>query len=70
VFKPLLTIAAAGFAGFALWKVLSFLFLPLLGTLLGIVLTLLKVALVAGLVWFVVQWFMKTKRKDDEAPAS
>ncbi|HEX4599848.1 MAG TPA: hypothetical protein VH116_00540 [Gemmatimonadales bacterium] len=70
MFKPLLTIAAVGFAGFALWKVLSFLFLPVLGTLLGIVLTLVKVALVAGLVWFVVSWLMKQKRKDDEAPAS
>lgn len=71
MFKLVLTLAAVGFAGFALWKVLSFLFLPLLGTLLGIVLTLVKVALLVALVWLVVSWLTKDKRTDDgEAPTS
>jgi type IV secretory pathway TrbL component len=70
MFKPVLTLAAAGFVGVALWKVLSVLFLPLLGTVLGVVLTLVKVALIVGLVMFVFWWFTKNNKKDGEAPAS
>jgi type IV secretory pathway TrbL component len=70
MFKPVLTLAAAGFVGVALWKLLSVLFLPFLGTLLGVVLTLLKVALIAGLVMFIFWWFTKEKKEDGDAPAS
>ena len=66
--KPILQLAAAGFLGVALWKVVSILLLPLLGTLLGFFLTLLKVALVVGLV-FLVFWLFR-KRQDDEQPRS
>jgi hypothetical protein len=61
--KPIVTVAAAGILGLALWKVLSMLFLPLVGTLLGILLTVLKVALVIGLV-LLVWWFVR-RRKDE-----
>lgn len=73
MFKPVLTLAAVGFVGVALWKVLSMLFVPFLGTLLGVVLTLVKVALIVGLVMFVFWWFTKDKKdktEDGEAPAS
>jgi type IV secretory pathway TrbL component len=73
MFKPVLTLAAVGFLGIGLWKVLSILFVPFLGTLLGVVLTLVKVALIVGLVMFVFWWFTqdkKDKTKDGEAPAS
>jgi hypothetical protein len=71
MFKPVLTLAAVGVAGFAVWKVLSVLFLPFVGTLLGIVLMLVKVALIVGLVMFAFWWFTKEKKKEDgEAPAS
>lgn len=70
MFRPLLTLAAAGFAGLAFWKVLSFLFLPFLGTLLGLVLTVVKVALLVGLVCFVLWWLSRDKSEDGEAPAS
>lgn len=69
MFKPLLTLAAAGFAGLAFWKILSFLFLPFLGTLLGLVLTVVKGALLVGLVCFVLWWLGRDKNEDGEAPA-
>lgn len=61
--KPIVSLAAAGVLGFALWKVLSFLFLPLVGTLLGVVFTLVKVAAIVGVV-LLVMWFLRG-RKDD-----
>jgi type IV secretory pathway TrbL component len=74
MFKPVLTLAAVGFLGIGLWKVLSILFVPFLGTLLGVVLTLVKVALIVGLVMFAFWWFTQDKKKDKtedgEAPAS
>ena len=61
--KPVLKLAAVGFLGLALWKVLPILLLPLL----GIFLTVVKIALVVGLVFLVVWWLRKSK--DGEAPA-
>ena len=46
---------------------LSVLFLPLLGTLLGL---FLKIVLLVGLVFLVFWWLRKDKPKDGEAPAS
>jgi hypothetical protein len=68
--KPFLQLAAVGVLGVALWKVLSVLLLPLVGTLLGIVLTVLKVALIVGLVFLALWWFRRDHKKDGEAPAS
>jgi general stress protein CsbA len=67
--KPLVSLAAAGVLGFALWKVLSFLFLPLVGTLLGVLFTLVKVAAIVGVV-LLVMWLLRGKKDDaqkDEA---
>lgn len=61
--KPIVSLAAAGILGFALWKVLTFLFLPLVGTLLGMLFTVLKVAAIVGAVLLVL-WLLKG-RKDD-----
>jgi uncharacterized membrane protein len=61
--KPIVTVAAAGFLGVALWKLLSILFLPLVGTLLGMLLTVLKVVLIVGVVLLV--WWLVRRRKDE-----
>ena len=47
MFKPILQLAAVGLAGFALWKLGSFFFIPLL-------FLALKLALVVGLVLFAI----------------
>ena len=61
--KPIVTVAAAGFLGVALWKLLSILFLPLVGTLLGMLLTVLKVVLIVGVVLLV--WWLVRRGKDE-----
>jgi membrane protein implicated in regulation of membrane protease activity len=73
VIRPLFTLAAVGVAGFALWKVMSLLFVPLLGPALALVFFLVKIALVVGLVFLVVSWLRKDKREDrgtEEKPAA
>lgn len=66
---PLLALAAVGAAGFALWKLASLLLLPLVGTLLGIVFTVLKFAAVGALIWFAF-WLLNRRRgRDGEATA-
>jgi hypothetical protein len=67
--KPVLQVAAVGILGVTIWKLASFLLLPLLGTVLGFVFTILKIALILGAILFVV-WFLKKKggaeeKKDD-----
>ena len=69
--KPVLQVAAVGILGVTIWKLASFLLLPLLGTVLGFVFTILKIALVVSAILFVV-WFLKRKggtekeeKKDD-----
>jgi len=66
--KPVVTLAAAGIVGVALWKILSILLLPLAGLLLGLVVTLLKVGLLVALVMFAV-WLFRRKEKGGEASA-
>jgi hypothetical protein len=53
--KPVLGVAAAGILGVAIWKILL---LPLVAGLLGVLLTILKFALLAALVFFVV-WLLR-----------
>ncbi len=71
--KPVLQVAAVGLLGVTIWKLASFLLLPLLGTMLGFVFTILKIAVVVGAILFVV-WFLKRKngeeKKDDGLSAS
>ena len=67
--KPLLTIAAVGVAGFALWKLAAVLLLPLVGTLLGFVFIILKVAAIAALIWLTIKFVTRKKDEGGEAPA-
>jgi uncharacterized membrane protein len=55
--KPVLGVAAAGIFGVVIWKILL---LPLMAGLLGVLFTLLKIALLAALVLFVV-WLFRRK---------
>jgi hypothetical protein len=65
--KPIVTVAAVGVLGFALWKVLSILFLPLVGTLFGFIFTIVKVALIAAVVLLV--WWLVVRRPKGEDKA-
>ena len=67
--KPVVTLAAAGVIGIALWKILSILLLPLAGMLFGLLLTLLKVALLVALVMFAVWLFRRKDKEKGEASA-
>jgi uncharacterized membrane protein len=67
--KPALQVAAVGILGVTLWKLASFLLLPLLGTVLGFVLTIVKIALIVSVVLFVV-WFLKKKKAGEEETKS
>ena len=67
--RPVVTLAAAGIIGVALWKVLSILLLPLAGLLLGLVLTLVKVGLLVALVMFAVWLFRRKDKEDGQASA-
>ncbi|HEV8263583.1 MAG TPA: hypothetical protein VGQ06_01445 [Gemmatimonadales bacterium] len=63
--KPVLQLAAVGFIGVLLWKLLS-------GVLLGVIFTILKIAFFVGLLFFAVWVFKRWSAKDDkkgEAPA-
>jgi hypothetical protein len=53
--KPVFGVAAAGILGVVIWKILL---LPLMAGLLGVLFTILKVALLAGAVFFVV-WLLR-----------
>ncbi|HYT99700.1 MAG TPA: hypothetical protein VEK85_04950 [Gemmatimonadales bacterium] len=61
MFKPVLQLAAVGLVGFALWKLGSFFFIPLL-------VLAVKVALVVGLVLFAF-WLFKKSDKDNKGDA-
>ena len=65
--RPAVTLAAAGVVGFALWKVLSFLLLPLLGTMLGFVFLLVKIGLVVALVFFLL-WLFRRNGGEEATP--
>lgn len=58
--KPVLTLAAAGVLGLALWKILAILFLPLL----GLFFTIVKIALVVGLIYLVLWWLHRDKPEE------
>ncbi|PYP18193.1 MAG: hypothetical protein DMD54_05575 [Gemmatimonadetes bacterium] len=64
MFRPILTLAAVGFVGIALWKIASALLLPL-------VFLVFKIALIVGVVMAVFWWFKNKKdRKEDTPPVS
>ena len=68
--KPLFAVAAVGVLGFALWKLASLLLLPLVGTVLGFLLTILKFAAIGGLLWLAFRWLTRKKDEGGEAPAA
>lgn len=68
--KPILVVAAAGAVGFGLWKLASVLLLPLVGTVLGFLLTILKFVAIGALVWLAFWLITRKKDKGGEAPAA
>jgi hypothetical protein len=61
--KPILQFAAVGLIGIVAWKMFAFLLLPLVGFI-------VKLAVLAAAVFFVIWLLRKDKSKDSEAPAS
>lgn len=61
--KPILQLAAVGVVGVILWKLFA-------GVLLGVLFTIVKIALLVALVWFGIWAFRRwTDKKSDEKPA-
>lgn len=67
--KPLLAVAAVGVVGFALWKVAAVLLLPLVGTVLGFLFTIVKFVVIGALLLFAFRWLTRGKDKGNEAAA-
>ncbi|HEY2804861.1 MAG TPA: hypothetical protein VGI92_03295 [Gemmatimonadales bacterium] len=65
--KPLATVAAAGFVGLIVTKLLWLLLLPVIGMFIGFLVLMLKIALVVGLVWFGFSLFRKWTDRPSEA---
>ena len=63
--RPVMMLAGAGFVGVLVYKLLWLLMLPLVGMFIGFVVFMLKVLLIAGLVWA----FYKLAQKVWERPA-
>jgi len=59
--RPVLTLAAIGIAGVAIWKVLWLLLLPLFGTLLGLALLGVKFLLFALVVFALYRLFFRRR---------
>ena len=65
--KPIATLAAVGIVGVVALKLLGFVFLPLLGILLGFLFTALKIALIVALIWWGFSLFRKWTERGSEA---
>ena len=63
--KPVLTLAAVGFLGFALLKLLPLLLLPLL----GIFFFVMRIAVIAGLIYLAF-WFFNQRGKSKDEPTT
>lgn len=61
--RPVLTLAAIGLAGIAIWKVLWLLLLPLVGTLLGLAMVGVKVLLFALVVFALWRLFFRRRHE-------
>jgi hypothetical protein len=64
--RPLGTVAFAAISGVVLWQLFATLFLPLLGVLIGLVMTTVKIALVVAVGFFVYS-LIKKRREQTEA---
>jgi uncharacterized membrane protein len=65
--KPIAMLAAAGFVGVFLTRLLGFLLLPLVGMFIGFVLLVLKIVLIVGLIWLGFSLFRKWTDRPSEA---
>jgi hypothetical protein len=67
VLKPVMTLAAVGFVGAIIGKILFMLLLPLFATLIGFVVLAIKIVLIVGLVWLGFFVFRKLTERPSEA---
>ena len=65
--KPVMTLAAVGFVGAIIGKILFMLLLPLFATLIGFVVLAIKIVLIVGLVWLGFFVFRKLTERPSEA---
>lgn len=65
--KPVVSLAAVGFIGVLITKLLFLLLLPVFGMVIGFVALALKIALIAALVWLGFFVFRKLTEKPSEA---
>ena len=68
--KPVLRLAAVGLVAFGAVKLVGFLFAPLIGILLGLVFTALKIALIIALIYFGFWFFRRMVNGEKKAEAS
>jgi len=64
--KPLGTVAFAAISGVVLWQLFATIFLPLLGVVIGLLVTMAKVALIVAVGFFV---YSLIKKRRDRAEA-
>jgi hypothetical protein len=67
VLKPFATLAAVGFIGAIIGKLLFMLLLPVFATLIGFVVLAIKVVLIVALVWLGFFVFRKLTERPSEA---
>jgi threonine/homoserine/homoserine lactone efflux protein len=67
--RPFLTLAALGVAGVVAWKLLWGLVLPVIAVVLGAVFLVLKIALVAFLVYLAYRMFQRLLERRPDTPA-
>ena len=65
--KPIVSLAAVGFVGAIIGKILFMLLLPLFATLIGFVVLSIKVVLIVALVWLGFFVFRKLTERPSEA---
>jgi hypothetical protein len=67
VLKPIATLAAVGFVGAIITKLLLLLLIPVFGTLIGFVALAIKIVLIVALVWLGFFVFRKLTERPSEA---
>ena len=65
--KPIVKVAAVGFVGVLITKLLWLMLLPVFGMFIGFVVLSLKIALIAGLIWCGYLLFRKLTERPSEA---
>ncbi|MFI5280955.1 MAG: hypothetical protein ACHQU1_10690 [Gemmatimonadales bacterium] len=65
--KPVVTLAAVGFVGAIVGKILFMLLLPVFATLIGFVVLAIKIVLIVALVWVGFVVFRKLTERPSEA---